>query len=246
MKLTIIGHWGAYPEAGEATSSYLIEDENTKLLLDCGSASVSTLQQYTTLEDIDAVLLSHHHHDHVADLGVLKYSRIVSIGLGNTNENIPVYSPAKESEDKRTPFKGKGITFHTYQETDQLLFGNIQVTFQKTIHPSPCYAMRVEQLDTRRVLTYTADTSFDASLSTFAAHSDILIAESSFYDGQDATSYGHLTSTQAATIADQAFADTLVLTHLPHFGDKKQLVTEAATVFAGNIELAQKGKQLSI
>ena len=36
MKITIIGCQGAYPDQNQATSGYLIETENVRVLLDCG------------------------------------------------------------------------------------------------------------------------------------------------------------------------------------------------------------------
>ncbi len=35
MKITTIGWWGAYPNAGEATSGYLLESEGFSVLIDC-------------------------------------------------------------------------------------------------------------------------------------------------------------------------------------------------------------------
>lgn len=54
MKITIIGHWGGFPKANEATSGYLIEHDNYKLLLECGSGVVSSLQKITDIKNIDA------------------------------------------------------------------------------------------------------------------------------------------------------------------------------------------------
>src|SRR5699024_12774482 len=77
MKVTIIGFWGGYPAAGGATSAYLVEEKDFKLLVDAGSGSLSKLQNYINISDLDAVIVSHYHHDHVADIGVLQYAKLV-------------------------------------------------------------------------------------------------------------------------------------------------------------------------
>lgn len=84
MKMTVVGFWGGFPEAGEATSGYLFEHDGFRLLVDCGSGVLAQLQKYITPSDIDAVVLSHYHHDHVADIGVLQYARLItSVTKGN-------------------------------------------------------------------------------------------------------------------------------------------------------------------
>ncbi|MEG0781710.1 MBL fold metallo-hydrolase, partial [Carnobacterium sp.] len=75
MKLTILGYWGGYPINNEGTSSYLVESEGYHLLIDAGSASLISLENHLDPLELDAVILSHYHHDHVADIGVLQFMR---------------------------------------------------------------------------------------------------------------------------------------------------------------------------
>src|SRR5690625_7112639 len=77
MELTVIGYWGGYPAENGVTSAYLIEKDGFNLVIDLGSGALSKLHKYIDVAQIDAVLLSHYHHDYVADLGVLQYARLV-------------------------------------------------------------------------------------------------------------------------------------------------------------------------
>ena len=87
MKMTVVGFWGGFPEAGEATSGYLFEHDGFRLLVDCGSGVLAQLQKYITPSDIDAVVLSHYHHDHVADIGVLQYARLITSATKDNYRN---------------------------------------------------------------------------------------------------------------------------------------------------------------
>lgn len=73
MKLTILGYFGGYPDHGIGTSAYLVQSGNFNLLMDAGSGALLALQEVLDPNLLDAVLLTHYHHDHVADFGVLQY-----------------------------------------------------------------------------------------------------------------------------------------------------------------------------
>src|SRR5690625_7749578 len=89
MELIVIGYWGGYPAENGATSAYMIKKDGFNLVIDMGSGALSKLQKYINVEQIDAVLLSHYHHDHVADIGVLQYARLVkSYITGETTVQI--------------------------------------------------------------------------------------------------------------------------------------------------------------
>ena len=67
-----------------------------------------------------------------------------------------------------------------------------------------------------------------------AREADTLIAEATFDDDrrERARKYGHMTASQAATLADRAGVGELYLTHFSQrFHDVSHLVEEAKTVF---------------
>ena len=56
MKLTVIGCSGSLPGPDSPASSYLVEADGFRLLLDLGNGALGALQQHAELDDIDAVL----------------------------------------------------------------------------------------------------------------------------------------------------------------------------------------------
>lgn len=85
MKLTVLGKYGPYPGAGGATTSYLLECGGKKLLIDAGSGSLSRVQEYCALEELDGIILTHLHSDHCSDMFILRYLR--------TDHMPPVFMP---------------------------------------------------------------------------------------------------------------------------------------------------------
>lgn len=232
MKLKVIGYWGAFPGANEATSGYLLESNGFRLLIDCGSAVLSKLQETISLDELDAVIISHYHHDHIADIGPLQYASYVTSMVKGINKTLPIYAhtldlAAFEKLTYKNATKGIG-----YIPEQKLAIGPFTITFLRTIHPAPCFAMRIT--DQQSTIVYTADSSFQKAFIPFSENADLLIAESSFYGNQDGTNAGHMNSKEAARIARDADVKQLLLTHLPHFGEHKNLIAEASEQFSGD------------
>ncbi|SDZ03692.1 Ribonuclease BN, tRNA processing enzyme [Evansella caseinilytica] len=237
MKLTVIGFWGAYPGANEATSAYFIEEEETRILLDCGSGAVARLQNHIDLSTLTAAVLTHYHHDHIADIGVLQYSRVVDMNLQRTAEPLKIYGHGDDQPAFQQLGKKPFADAFTYSTTEPLGIGSLTCSFHPTVHGAPCYAVKVRSRN-GKVLVYTGDTIYDEKLLPFISNSDLLITEASFYADQDASPYGHMTSREAALLAQRGNVRALLLSHLPHFGDHRQLLSEAKRYFDGETMLA--------
>lgn len=238
MQMKIIGFWGGYPGPGEATSAYLIEKNDYALMLDFGSGALATLQKYKDFLAIDAILLSHYHHDHVADIGVLQYARLVQSYLREDVSVLPIYGHQEDEKafSKLTDDYTKGVA---YKPQETLQIGPYEINFMKTKHPVPCYGMRIT--DGEKTIVYTADSAYDEKWFAFAKDAHVLIADCNFYAGQDGLGAGHMNSQEIATIASQAQVGELIVSHLPHFGEHEQLVKEASEHFSGKITLAHEG-----
>jgi len=239
MKLTVIGQWGGFPKVNEASSGYLLEHNQYKLLIDCGSAVLSKLQNFIQPEDLDAVIISHYHPDHIADIGVLQHALIIGKYMNKNIRTLSIYGH-QEDEQAFQALNYQDVTKGVpYNPNSKLQIGPFSITFLKTKHPAPCYAMRIEVED--QVFVYTADTSYLESLPSFSKDADVLLCESNFYGNMDGSSAGHMTSIEAGELARLAGAKRLVLTHLPQYGDLEQLKTEASGKFPGEVTIAYYG-----
>ena len=238
MKLTVIGPWGGYPKKNEASSGYLLEHKDFRLLIDCGSGVLSKLQNLIQPEQLDAVLISHYHPDHIADIGVLQHARLIQGFLGVEMSSLPVYGHELDKpEFEKLTYKN--ITTGTpYDPDSKIQIGPFEVSFLRTVHPVPCFAMRIEAEG--KVMVYTADTSFKEEIIPFSQDADLLVCECNFYAHQNGSGAGHMTSTQAGKLAESACVKQLILTHLPHYGRLSDLILEAGEEYEGDIHLAEQ------
>ena len=235
FSFTVIGHWGAYPGPGEATSCYLLQASGTSILLDCGSGSLSLLQRRLSLSEIDAVVLSHYHADHIADLGCLQYAARIDMDLGRRKEPLKIYGHTEDPGFAALSYLDFAVG-EAYKPDSALKIGPFSLSFAPTMHPDPCYAIRVACGDAS--IVYTGDTGAVPSLARFARGTDLLICETSLYDEYRGRIPGHMCAGEAGTLAAEAGAGMLLATHLPHFGTHSELLKQAAAAFGGKTELA--------
>ncbi|MFL2075703.1 MBL fold metallo-hydrolase [Marinilactibacillus psychrotolerans] len=228
MRVIVLGYYGGYPTRDIGTSSYLLESEGYHLLLDAGSGSLLALEHHLDPLDLDSVLITHYHHDHVADLGVLQFTRLLKRdGDGNRSSILPIYG---HNDDEQAFSKitmdevSQGID---YTKQDQISIGPFDIFHLKMLHPVPCYAFRILERKTGKVMVFTADSGFIEELIPLAKDADLLIADSNFFKGMENHSV-HMTSKECGQIANKANVKTLVLSHLPQEGDLQKLRREAA------------------
>ncbi|MCD1260704.1 MBL fold metallo-hydrolase [Paenibacillus athensensis] len=245
MHITILGPWGAYPQAGEATAGYLLETDDNRVLLDCGSGVLAGLQKRLSLDELTHVMITHAHYDHIADLGCLQYACLIDKDLERRQADLPIYMACESGHAEALGHKAMpGTIMVPVAADDTLELGGMTCSFMRTLHGVYCLAVKVRCGG--RTLVFTADTSFDEALIPFCAGADLLLAETSFYADQDARRYGHMNAREVGMLAARAGVGKLVLTHLPHFGELEKLVEEATAEFDGEITLASCGMELEL
>lgn len=241
MKIIPIGIWGGYPKANEATSSFLLEHDGFHCLIDCGSGVLSSLQNYLPLEKLDAVVISHYHADHIADIGSLQYSRLIQFYLNNPSPMLPIYGHTEDVDHfAKLSYKEqtRGVAI---SENEAIQIGPFTVTFCRTDHPVYCLALKFTIQN--RSIVLTADTGWRDELVDFAKDADLLISEANLYEEHIGVATGHLGGSEAGKLATQANVKQLVLTHLPLHGNIADILEAATQHFDGDAEIAKVGKE---
>ncbi len=248
MRLTVLGRSPARPNPGEACAGYLIEGGGSRLLFDIGPGVVAQLLRRHHPDELDAVIISHMHADHMLDLVTLRY--VYPWRRLSADERLRVVLPPGSADQLLDLAKGVGGAKHfedafqlsEHDSTTPFRFGSLTVTPRETQHYIPCWGFRVEA-DGRR-LAYTADTAPCSGLTDLADDADLLLSEATLRsldeDAKPPEPRGHLTPAEAGAVARDGGARRLILTHLPVNGDDATWArTDAATTFGSEVEIAE-------
>jgi ribonuclease BN (tRNA processing enzyme) len=234
MRLTVLGGCGAWPEAGQACSGYLVEHDGFRLLVDAGYAIVPRLQQYIAVTEVDAVFVSHGHPDHCADLNPLLRARALR---DDPVAPLPVYA-LPNALDAVLALDRPGMLDPAYElrefaAGDRLEIGPFRADTRLLPHFLPNAGVRLEAGG--RVLAYTGDTGPTPDIAVLARDADLLLAEATFVD----RSVEFLSSAaQAGRDAADAGVGRLLLTHLSPGTDREASRAAAAASYGGEVGVA--------
>ena len=134
MKVTVIGMWGGFPKVDEPCSGYLIEHNEEKVLLDCGSGVALKLGKYTDVNTLRYIVVSHSHYDHASDIGVMMFSRLVNTITKQTDVGLTIYEPYTEISSQQ-PEPVQFSDFKSYEEDAVLKIGDMSIRFLEMNHP---------------------------------------------------------------------------------------------------------------
>jgi ribonuclease BN (tRNA processing enzyme) len=247
MRLTVLGRSPASPNPGEACAGYLVEGGGARVLIDIGPGVVAQLLRHRRPEDLDAVVVSHMHADHMLDLVTLRY--VYPWRPRPREERLRVIMPPGSADQLLDLARGVGSPRHfedtfrlsEHDGSSTLRFDGLDLRPLETVHYIPCWGFRVEA-DGQR-LGYTADTGPDDVVAEIADGVDVLLSEATLRsideDAQPPERRGHLLPAEAGAYAKTAGARRLLLTHLPMNGDAEWATGAAAEAFEGTVEVAR-------
>lgn len=240
LQLTILGCSGSYAGPDGACTGYLIESAEKAVWLDAGPGTLANLQKYRTLDQLDALVLTHEHADHWLEVPVLINALRYYVG----RFGFPVYSNASTREmASRVMDDPKGMAevfdWHTVADGDTVEIGDQQWSFSETEHYVPTLAARVDSGG--RSMLFSADTGPDWSPGAVGQSPSTLLCESTFADRVGNEEILHLSASEAASFATRFDAGRLILTHLAPGEDPVVHAAAAAQHYAGKIEVAEVG-----
>jgi ribonuclease BN (tRNA processing enzyme) len=259
MRLTVLGKSPSWQDAGGACSGYLVDEENTTVLVDCGNGVFSKLRSRCDYTTVDAVVISHLHADHFLDLVPYSYALTfaprqqpvpVDRWPGTDNPARPrLIAPPGAGETFRRVVGAWGseelieraFLLEEYEPTSRPEVGPLRFSFHSVPHFTETFAIAVESRNGPERFVFGADSAPSDDLVEFARGADLLLVEATLPRPERSGQRGHLTAREAGEHGRAAGVGRLVLTHLSDELDPLRARTQAEEAFGGPVQLAREG-----
>ena len=246
MRLSVLGGWGAFPPSGGACSGYVLDHDGFTVVLDPGYATFPRLLGLVDAGAVDAVLVTHGHPDHCADLNPLLRARVLA---DLPSPPLPLHAPPGAlgpvlALDVPRMLAGSYV-LHEFAPGESFELGPFEVTTVELPHFVLDAGLRLSVGG--RAIAYTGDCGPSRHVVELARDADLLLAEATFAEAVPARQAGGLsTALDVAGEAAAAGVGHLVLTHLWPGTDPDAARNAAAPAFPGRISVASEGLAIEV
>ena len=246
-RLTVLGSCGAWPEGGRACSGFVLEHDGARIVLDLGYGTAPRLLgllRSQAADGVDAVVISHEHPDHMADLHAFFRARwfgargAPAVPLFATEGVMTRLAAIEDNHDALAAVLDfRPIPAGPHQA------GPLRLESAALPHFVPNAGVRLSVPGL--TVAYTGDTGPDPALAGLGRDADLFIVEATDRHqrpGVPADPPGlQMTASDAGQAAASAGARRLLLTHFWPGNDRGLSREQAAAAFPGEILLAEEG-----
>jgi ribonuclease Z len=241
----VLGTAASVPDADHDTVGYVLRGTDWAVLIECGGSPLYRLARLgIEREELEAVILTHGHADHIYGLPML----VQGLWLGGREESLPIYGPLQALDRARQllelftlakredmfEIEWKQIPLRPHRAV--LSLHGIEITASPVNHASEeTVALRLFSPATGQTLVYSSDTEPSSSLADLAAGANLLIHEAA------GESRGHSSPAQAAEVAREAGVAHLLLTHYPVADTDLEQWRQRASGQGIEVDLARDG-----
>lgn len=261
MRLTIVGCTGSMSGPASPASCYLVQgtgpDPRTgevrdwNIALELGPGSFGALWRHVDPRELDALVLSHTHADHMADIISLQVHRrwgpargldpLLLAGPVGTLERI------RQIDGTRLPDEYEGeFAIRTVRAGHSYRVGPFTLTSFPGIHTVESFGTRIagpSESDPARTVEmfFTGDTDEAPAILEGARGVDLLLSEVGFTTA-DTTRGIHMDGVRAGRLASRAGVGRLVATHIQPWTDRAEVERELRSTWDGPLDFADSEK----
>ena len=210
---TVLGSGSAIPFDNRVSSSYLIDFNGQKILLDAGFCVVYRLNEIgVSIEEIDAVFITHKHPDHF---------------MGLIHILFALKSPFYKNKKPLKIFGFKGLTDYLKGfekvlgnrikpdcdveiiEDEKGIFNGVEYELFPVKHTEEAVSVLLKKFD--KNIFYTGDTEYFKDLSKYCSYPDLLVADCA--SNKENPVKGHMHYEEALRLAKEMKTKNLLLSH---------------------------------
>jgi ribonuclease BN (tRNA processing enzyme) len=242
-QLIIIGSGTGVPSLRRGSPGLVFLSDSSTVVIDSGAGALrKMLEVGITYRDLDLLLYTHIHPDHVIDLVPILFASKYG-DVPRDKDLICLGGPGfKRYFNKLKRTYGSWIESKAYRlfikevTSRPLRFRNMKIRSKPMAHMSESVGYRID-LKSGKSVVFSGDTDYCANLIDLAFGVDLLVLECSFPDEKKVD--GHLTPTLAGRIASESRCKRLLLTHFYPICDQHDILKPCRQLFHGEVILAE-------
>jgi ribonuclease BN (tRNA processing enzyme) len=246
----IIGSGTGVPTLRRGSPGHLLLSEGSKILIDSGSGTLGRMLEVgISYQDVDVLLYTHAHPDHVSDLVPILFACKYS-DLPREKDLLCVGGPGFHHYfEQIRGIYGRWIEPQSYHLTVEeisektIFIRDLKIHSKPMVHMPESVGYRIELRDGKSV-AISGDTDYCANSVDLASEVDLLVLECSFPDGRKVT--GHLTPSLAGRIGTESHCKRLLLTHLYPICDQVDILEQCRQVYQGELILGEDLMRIEI
>jgi ribonuclease BN (tRNA processing enzyme) len=249
-ELIILGSGTGVPSLRRGFPGLLLLSEGSTVLIDSGSGTLrKMLDVGITYQDIDSLLYTHIHPDHIADLVPILFACNYS-DLPREKELLCVGGPGfRNYFEKLNNIYGSWIEPQTYHlgikelTEEPLYFRGMKIVSKPMAHLPESIGYRIE-LNNGKSIAISGDTDYCKNVIDLAFQVDLLVLECSFPDEKKVE--GHLTPALAGRIGLESACKRLLLTHCYPACDQIDILNQCRKIYKGDLTLGEDLMRMKI
>lgn len=243
-QVILLGTGAAWSGPHRENTFMLVRGESTNVLIDCGGSPTQRLAQVgVNPAEIDHVILTHNHPDHIYGFPLL----MLNAWMAGRKKVLHVYGLKSTIRSARNMLKALDfhllprfitIKYHTITPnsiTTLPKMGEFDIQGAPTKHFVPTLALRITERATGHSFAYSSDTSPDQNVVEIARGTRFLIHEATMLNK---SAEGHSSAIEAGQAAAAAEVNQLVLLHVPPDVSPPKWRAAAKENFKGKVTVA--------
>jgi ribonuclease BN (tRNA processing enzyme) len=216
----VLGCGDAFASEGRFNTSFMLEAEEERVLIDCGASTLIRLKhERVDVMSISTIIITHFHGDHYGGLPFFALARYVE---AKSREPYTIIGPAGIAEKvfqlqealypgTSNILKEMKVNFVEFHDSEWVEHDDLSVYARQVKHSPPSNPHGVKIRIHESIFAFSGDTEWTEALIDLANEADLFICECNHYEGEGPA---HLSYETLKKHMHQLKAKRIYLTHM--------------------------------